>query len=126
MLIFYERRNVNKIWKFIIGQKNCIDSKNELIIFVKRQNLTNTFNPFLLIILRTPLQKRFKILSCYCLSNNSVIYIKVLEFMSVNFSIYELCAHNIDAILEILTTTCSCVFNEHKIFNRLVSHATSV
>ena len=46
--------------------------------------------------------------------------------MSLNLSIYELCAHNIHAILEILATTCSCVFNEHKIFNYLVSYATSV
>ena len=35
---------LNKIWKYIIGKKNCIDSQNELIIFVKSRNLTNTFN----------------------------------------------------------------------------------
>ena len=45
--MFYEIGNLNKIWKYIIGQKNCIDSKNKLIIFVKSQNFTNTFNPFL-------------------------------------------------------------------------------
>ena len=60
------------------------------------------------------------------MSNDNLIYIKVLLPMSLNFSIYELCARNIDAILEILATTCSSVFNEHKIFNHLVSYATSV
>ena len=42
-LMFYEIGNFNKIWKYIIGQKNSIDSQSELIICVKSQNLTNTF-----------------------------------------------------------------------------------
>ena len=45
--MFYEIQNLNKIGKYGMGQKNCMDSQNELIIFVKSQNLTNTFKPFL-------------------------------------------------------------------------------
>ena len=80
-----------------MGQKNCIDSENELIIFVKSQNLTNTFKPFLLILLTTLFQTRIKILHCYRTSNNPLIYIKVSLCLSLNISIYEYCAHNIDA-----------------------------
>ena len=60
------------------------------------------------------------------MSNNALTYIKVSLSLSLNISIYEFCTHNIDPILEILATTSSCVFNEHKIFNHLVSHAISV
>ena len=91
--MFYEIGNLNKIWKYIIGQKNCINSQNELIILVKSQNLTTLF------------QTRFEILHCYCMSNNPLIYIKVSLSLSLNISIYELSANNIHAILEILATT---------------------
>ena len=124
--MFYGIGNLNNRGKYGMGQKNSINSQNELIIFVKSQNLRNTFKPFLYILLRTLFQTRFKILHCYCMSNNPLIYIEVSPSLSLNISIYELCAHNIDAILEILVTTCSCVFNEHKIFNHLVSYPTSV
>ena len=40
-------RNLNKIRKYIIGEKNFNDCQNEPIIFVKRKNLTNTFKPSL-------------------------------------------------------------------------------
>ena len=120
--MFYELGNLNKTGKNGMGQKNCIDSKNKLIIFVKSQNLTNTFKPFLYILLRTLFQTTFKILHCYRMSNNPLTYLKVSLSLSLNISIYELRDHNIDAILEILATTCSSVFNEHKIFNNLVSY----
>ena len=42
------------------------------------------------------------------MSNNPLTYIKVSLTLSLNISIYELRAHNIDAILEILAATCSC------------------
>ena len=116
--MFYEPWNGKKIWKHIIGQKNCIDSQNELTIFVKRQNLIYIFKQFLQMLLKTLFQTRFKILHCYHISNNPLTHIKVSLSLSLNISIYELRAHNIDAILEILATTCSCVFNEHKQFNR--------
>ena len=58
------------------------------------------------------------------MSNNPVTYIKVPLSFSQNISIYEFNANNIDEILEILGTTCSCLFNEHKIFNHLVSYVT--
>ena len=122
--MLYEIRNLNNIWKYIIAKKNCIDSQNELIIFVKRQNLINTFIPFLKILLKTLFLTKFKVLHCYCMSNNPLAYIKVSLSLSLNISTYELRAHNIDAILEILVTTCSCVLNEHKIFNHFVSYAT--
>ena len=76
--------------------------------------------------IRTLFQTRFKILHSYRMSNNPQTYIKVSLSLSLNISIYELYAHNIDVILEILVTTCPCVFNEHKIFNHLVLYATSV
>ena len=41
--MFYEIAKLKKMWKYIIGKMNCIDSQNELIIFVKSQNLTKTF-----------------------------------------------------------------------------------
>ena len=41
--MFYEIENLNKTEKYGMGQKNCMDSQNELIIFVKSQNLINTF-----------------------------------------------------------------------------------
>ena len=58
------------------------------------------------------------------MSNNPLTHIKVSLSLSLNISIYELRAHNLDAILEILATTCSCFLNEHKIFNHLVSYGT--
>ena len=60
------------------------------------------------------------------MGENSLIYINISLPLSLNISIYELLARNIDAILQILATTCSCVFNEHEIFNHLVSYVTSV
>ena len=45
--MFSEIANLNKRGKYRMGQKNCIDNQNELTIFVKSQNLTNTFEPFL-------------------------------------------------------------------------------
>ena len=53
----------------LIRHKNSIDSQNELIIFEISQNLTNTFKPWL----KTLLQRRFKIIHCYRVSNNSLI-----------------------------------------------------
>ena len=44
--MFYEITNLNKRGKYGMGQKNSIDGQNELIIFVKNKNLTNTFKPF--------------------------------------------------------------------------------
>ena len=77
-------------------------------------------------LLKTLFQTRFEILHSYRMSNNPLTYIKVSLSLSLNISIYELPAHNIDVILEILVTTFSSVFNEHKILNHLVSYATSV
>ena len=122
--MFYEIGNINKRGKYIIGQKNCISSTNELIIFVKSLNLTNTYFQTISINLsRTPFQTRFKILHCYRMSNNPLTYIKVSLSLSLTISIYEFSVHNIDAILEIRATTCYCAFNEHKIFNHLVSYS---
>ena len=95
-----------------------------LFIFLKSLNLTNPFKPFLEILLRTLFQIRFQIFHCYCMSNNPQTYIKASRSLSLNISIYELHSHNIDVILVILATTYSCVFNEHKISNHIVSYAT--
>ena len=82
ILMFYGNGNHNKRGKYAMGQKNCIDSQNELIIFVKSQNLTNTFKPFLLILLRPLFKGRFKTLHCYGMSNNTLTHIKVsLSFL---------------------------------------------
>ena len=45
--MFSEIWNLSKRGKYGMRQKKCIDSQNELIIFVKSQNLTTTFKPFL-------------------------------------------------------------------------------
>ena len=45
--MLFETGNLNKRGKYGMGLKKCIDSQNELIIFMKSQNLTNTFKPFL-------------------------------------------------------------------------------
>ena len=45
--MFYEFGNLNKRGKYGMRQNNGIKSQNELIIFVKSQNLTITFKPFL-------------------------------------------------------------------------------
>ena len=86
--MFYEIGNLNR-GKYGMGQKHCIDSQNELIIFVKSENITNTFIPFLYILLRTVFQTRFQILHCYCISNNTLIYIIVSLSLSLNISIDE-------------------------------------
>ena len=122
--MFYEITNNNNRGKYIIGQKNCINSQNELLIFVISLKLTNTFKPFLKISLRTLFQTRFKILHCYRMSNNPLTYNNVSLSLSLTISIYEFTTHNIYAIQEIQGTTCYCAFNEHKIFNHLVSYAT--
>ena len=68
--MFYEIGKINKIWKYIIGKKRIVSiAQNKVIIFVKSQNLTNTFNSIF--------QTRFKILHCYRMSNNPLTYIKV-------------------------------------------------
>ena len=45
--MLFEIGNLNKRGKYGMGQKNCIDNQNELIIFGNIQNLTNAFKPFL-------------------------------------------------------------------------------
>ena len=82
-------------------------AKVNFITLVKSQNLTNTFKPFLSMLLSTLFQTSAKILHCYHMNNNLLIEVKVSLFLSLNISIYEQRAHNIDAMLEILVTTCS-------------------
>ena len=41
--MFYKIGNLNKRGKYGMGQKNSIDSENELIIFVKSQNFGKYF-----------------------------------------------------------------------------------
>ena len=53
----------------LIRHNNSFDSQNEVIIFEICQNVTNTLKPML----RTLFQRRFKILHCYCVSNNSLL-----------------------------------------------------
>ena len=44
----YEIGNLTKKGKYGMGQKNCSSSPpNEFMIYMKNQNLTSTFNPYL-------------------------------------------------------------------------------
>ena len=45
--MFYGNGNHNIRGKYAMGQKNCIDTHSEVIIFLKCQNLANAFKPFL-------------------------------------------------------------------------------
>ena len=44
--MFYEIGRLNKTGKYAMGQKHCIDIRNEYTIFVKSHNLKRGYSPF--------------------------------------------------------------------------------